>query len=239
MDPVQELAWQVRGLTSWDDCLGVTADMLLAVFPAMGAGWISFDAATRKVAYANYPTDYPSITGDVLLQVYADHPLVCSYLRSSTNDTGIRRISDLVSDLELKRTRTYQEAFRPLGVDRQFSMLTARPGPASMRGWGLARSGMDFSDDELDTARRIQPMLSLLDRACNRPGEPQLLGEQFSLTTRELEVLQLLDKGLTIAAIGHLLGISPRTVAKHLEHTYAKMGCTNRIDALRRIRADG
>ncbi|WP_370872098.1 LuxR C-terminal-related transcriptional regulator [Arthrobacter bambusae] len=30
-----------------------------------------------------------------------------------------------------------------------------------------------------------------------------------------------------------MLGVSPRTVAKHLEHAYAKLRCTNRIDALR------
>ncbi|MCX2749230.1 helix-turn-helix transcriptional regulator [Arthrobacter sp. MI7-26] len=62
--------------------------------------------------------------------------------------------------------------------------------------------------------------------------------EAYSLTAREHEILQLLGRGLTGVATGHLLGIGPRTVAKHLEHTYAKLGCTNRIDPLRRLRAE-
>ncbi|WP_138418714.1 helix-turn-helix domain-containing protein [Sinomonas gamaensis] len=53
------------------------------------------------------------------------------------------------------------------------------------------------------------------------------------MTSREHEILQLIGRGLTGVSVGHLLGISPRTVAKHLEHAYAKLGCTNRIDALR------
>jgi len=48
--------------------------------------------------------------------------------------------------------------------------------------------------------------------------------------------VQLLEKGLTGVSIGHLLGISPRTVAKHLEHIYAKLGISNRIEALNRLR---
>jgi DNA-binding CsgD family transcriptional regulator len=60
--------------------------------------------------------------------------------------------------------------------------------------------------------------------------------EDYSLTAREHQILQLLDKGLTGLAIEHLLGISPRTVAKHLEHVYAKLGVSNRIDGLNQLR---
>ncbi|WP_437773799.1 response regulator transcription factor [Arthrobacter sp. KNU40] len=51
--------------------------------------------------------------------------------------------------------------------------------------------------------------------------------------------MRLLGQGLKTAAIGHLLGCSPRTVAKHLEHAYAKLGSNNRVDALRRLRGEG
>lgn len=59
-------------------------------------------------------------------------------------------------------------------------------------------------------------------------------GPPRSTPSRPLEqqVLDLLGKGLIGAAIGRLLGISPRMVAKHLENAYAKLGCTNRIDGL-------
>lgn len=239
MDPAQELAWQVHGLTEWDECQRATSEILLKVFPAVGAGWVSFDAITLAATCTNFPQDYPSVSGDVFLRVYGDHPLVGSYLGSSRDDPGIRRISDLVTDLELKRTRTYQEAFRPLGIDRQFAMLTARADPASLRAWALVRSGKDFSDGELETAGNVQVILRVLDLAYKDSGRATpFQGAQFSLTAREQEVMDLLGRGLTATVIGHLLGVSPRTIAKHLEHVYAKLRCTNRIDALRTLRGD-
>jgi DNA-binding NarL/FixJ family response regulator len=52
------------------------------------------------------------------------------------------------------------------------------------------------------------------------------------LTAREREVLQLLATGLTAAAIGRRLGISARTVDKHKEHIYAKLGASDRMTAV-------
>ena len=51
------------------------------------------------------------------------------------------------------------------------------------------------------------------------------------LTSRELAVLHLLVEGCTAVAMAHRLGISVRTVQKHLEHVYRKLGVTNRLAA--------
>jgi DNA-binding NarL/FixJ family response regulator len=58
--------------------------------------------------------------------------------------------------------------------------------------------------------------------------------DRFRLTPRELHVLELLAIGLTATAIGHACRISPRTVGKHLENIYAKLGCHDRLMAVRR-----
>jgi DNA-binding CsgD family transcriptional regulator len=55
------------------------------------------------------------------------------------------------------------------------------------------------------------------------------------LTPRARQVLTLVADGLTDAQIARRLGISPRTVSKHLERTYATLGVTNRVDALRAV----
>ena len=44
-------------------------------------------------------------------------------------------------------------------------------------------------------------------------------------------MLALVAGGLTNQTIGRRLGISARTVNKHLEHVYAKTGTTNRTQA--------
>ena len=65
----------------------------------------------------------------------------------------------------------------------------------------------------------------------------------FRLTTREAEVLYWVIKGKTSPDIGEILGSSPRTVNKHLEHVFAKLGVENRTAAasvaMARIRMGG
>jgi DNA-binding CsgD family transcriptional regulator len=55
------------------------------------------------------------------------------------------------------------------------------------------------------------------------------------LTAREEEVLSALTRGGTSSQIAHELQISPRTVNKHLEHVYRKLGVTHRGAAVARI----
>lgn len=64
-------------------------------------------------------------------------------------------------------------------------------------------------------------------------GENQdnLLRQLFGLTQRESEVLLWIARGKSNRDIGDILGLSPRTVNKHLEQVYAKLGVENRASA--------
>jgi DNA-binding CsgD family transcriptional regulator len=53
-----------------------------------------------------------------------------------------------------------------------------------------------------------------------------------ALTPREAEVLSWLAKGKTNRDIADILGMSPRTVNKHLEHIYEKLGVETRTAAV-------
>ena len=55
---------------------------------------------------------------------------------------------------------------------------------------------------------------------------------QFSLTPREHDVLGWLAKGKTNRDIAEILGMSPRTVNKHLEHIFVKLGVETRSAAV-------
>ncbi len=52
------------------------------------------------------------------------------------------------------------------------------------------------------------------------------------LSSREIEILSLLAHGKSNRAIGKSLGISSRTVSKHLEHIYSKLKATSRTSAI-------
>ncbi|WP_283136005.1 helix-turn-helix transcriptional regulator [Rhizohabitans arisaemae] len=55
------------------------------------------------------------------------------------------------------------------------------------------------------------------------------------LSDRESEVLRLVARGRTSEQTARALGISPRTVEKHLANIYAKLGVTNRTEAAMRV----
>lgn len=58
-----------------------------------------------------------------------------------------------------------------------------------------------------------------------------MLQREFSLTSREAEVLVWLSRGKPNRDIGEILNISPRTVNKHLEQVFVKLGVENRAAA--------
>jgi DNA-binding NarL/FixJ family response regulator len=80
--------------------------------------------------------------------------------------------------------------------------------------------------------------------------EPQLLARLLApaqrladpragLTEREVAVLQLLADGLQNKQIAARLGISPRTVDRHCDSIYAKLGVRSRTEAVVRAIATG
>ena len=62
-------------------------------------------------------------------------------------------------------------------------------------------------------------------------GEEAVLRRRFAVTSREAEVLVWIARGKSNRDIGDILGLSPRTVNKHLETVFAKLGVENRASA--------
>lgn len=55
--------------------------------------------------------------------------------------------------------------------------------------------------------------------------------DSSDLSEREMEVLRLIVAGKTNQEIGLELGISPRTVEKHVDSVYTKLGVSSRVEA--------
>lgn len=67
--------------------------------------------------------------------------------------------------------------------------------------------------------------------AANKRSDDEILRQHFPLTIRESEVLLWIAKGKSNRDIGDILGLSSRTVNKHLEQIYVKLGVENRASA--------
>jgi DNA-binding NarL/FixJ family response regulator len=80
-------------------------------------------------------------------------------------------------------------------------------------------------------SRSVAERLSSLLQEGNSP--------QNELTPRELEVLQELVTGKTNQEIGLSMGVSEKTVEKHLRRIFEKMGVVSRVDAAVRALREG
>ena len=135
----------------------------------------------------------------------------------------------------------------------QIQNLLARTGAAEASLFRLGQALGDWLDRSQDPSdRRKSFMLGLSEAlavqlhplgrvgpdenlfrvtAEDEAGQVQALQQQFDLTQREAEVLIWIAKGKANKDIGEILGLSPRTVNKHLEQIFVKLGVENRASA--------
>jgi DNA-binding CsgD family transcriptional regulator len=241
-------------LASWIEVLGDLLSQPLIRFPYVelitalestfdvtGVAWnwadspTSFGQELPPEKDALFPDDIWSLwnSGDVLER----HGLLRWFM--VTEDPTAQTL-DRVPGAISKRSdkRFLQSILRRAGCESQLSMPYRLRGPFH-RTFVLARSGPDFSEDDLTVARRLQPLLRSLDTQVQIlsawapvPTLEQTIGGS-TLTGRELAVLRLLAAGHTAQAIGRRLGSSPRTVEKHVQHIYRKLEVTDRMTAVR------
>jgi len=122
-------------------------------------------------------------------------------------------------------------------VRRGMRMVDALPG---RRGW--SRRSMRADDYRRAGLEHAVAVAFLYRLACHvelpLPAAPDDVAPTV-LTPREVDVMHWVSRGKTDAEIAALLEISPRTVHKHLEHIYVKLGVETRTAAVMRTLAMG
>jgi DNA-binding NarL/FixJ family response regulator len=64
---------------------------------------------------------------------------------------------------------------------------------------------------------------------------PEEILASFALSPRQAQILRHLSQGKSNAEIGSALELSSRTVKKHLEHIYSRLGVGSRAAAVARV----
>jgi DNA-binding NarL/FixJ family response regulator len=96
-----------------------------------------------------------------------------------------------------------------------------------------ANSGEPSASLDIRVVGRISPDEVLLRVALAQASQDEArVRSRLPVTPREAEVLIWLTRGKSNRDIGEILGLSPRTVNKHLEQIYAKLGIENRSSAV-------
>ena len=155
------------------------------------------------------------------------HPLVRYH--SCHPDGGAWRVSDSLSMNAFKRQELYADYYQRIGIDH----VVAVPIVSNRQmviSFVLNRAGRDFTDGECLLLNRLRPSLANLYRmtlmTARLPRQTHI-----TLTPREREVLRWVGAGKSDAQVAAILGLSTRTVQKHLENSYVKLGVENRTAA--------
>ena len=102
------------------------------------------------------------------------------------------------------------------------------------------RTGRAAAKVPLDCLARLQRAFDAGPSAPDhRPGTAAVQGIVEPLTSRELEVLQMLAAGMSNQGIARQLVVSLDTVKKHVSHVLGKLGAASRTEAVARARQLG
>jgi DNA-binding CsgD family transcriptional regulator len=231
----------VESLTDLDDPEAFAGLALPGLARLIGCDSLSFTVVGTEpgqVSVTRYP-DGTSPPGDVAaFAAYVhEHPLA-NYHRE-TGDGQPVMISDFLSRHDFHRLDLYSEYFRCFPVEYQiaFGLPSAS---TEIIGIALNRAEKDFTEYDRNLLSVIHyPLTTALQRARQRQcARTAASGALADLTDREVRVLNLAALGRTNSAIAHALDISPRTVAKHLEHIYRKLDVNSRTSAVFAALAD-
>jgi len=221
-------------------------DLLAALSRVIPCDWISLNDigpepgdATVLVEPRFSPEDH-----ELFARFAHENPLIVRY--RETLDGRACRFSDVVTSAELHELALYREFYASIGLEHQIAFTL--PGkPNRLLGLALSRRDCDFTDAEralLNDGRPflIQAYRNSIEHAQLRSGatvDPRrspvesltaVLADK-GLTPRESATLAIVATGRSDAAAASLLGISRRTVQKHLERSYRKLGVSGRSDA--------
>lgn len=222
---------EVAGASTSDE---LAEAVLVAARRVVGADSAVVTRVGRPLACIwSWPSDFFSIEGlEAFEALHADEPWpLATHTRSGAG--GPVRSSDFFSQRQYRRLAIYGQLFRSLEVDYQaaFSVPIEADGQLCVV---LDRKGRDFSDAELDRLATLWRILSVCTAGVVIRGVPASGGAPGGLarlTPRQGDVLSLVAEGLSNDQVGRRLRISARTVNKHLEHIYSKVGARNRTEA--------
>jgi DNA-binding CsgD family transcriptional regulator len=217
--------------------------VLAALERAVPSDWVSINEISPDPAemYSVIRPAVPHQLHEVWARYGHENPLIERF--ASTRDTRPYRLSDVVSRDAFHALALYREFYAVLGVEHQIAFVIDVSPPRYV-GVALSRRKRDFTDSERNLLGRARPYLIQIYRAAHAPSvlhaQPPAWGPgneqtarlvQRGLTPREAAILERVAHGQANSDIAAALRVSERTIGKHLERCYRKLGVKNRSQA--------
>jgi DNA-binding CsgD family transcriptional regulator len=232
-------------------------DALRRIGRLVGAESVSYNrvdhTSPRLLGTVNTPAEADISVSPAFHPLLAQHPAFVAY-RSGRLAAGTSvALSDLVDARTLRRMPLYVDFYRPRGTEDQLLSVvrvTRQRGAVLILNRGrrgftardravldvlLPHLGQTVARRERATARAAAARSAVRDADRLQTAVGRLPG----LTPRERQVVEHLLGGATDREIGRALGVAHRTVHKHLEQVYRKLGLANRTSLVAAVYAAG
>jgi DNA-binding CsgD family transcriptional regulator len=177
------------------------------------------------------PCDAGEFDEQLYWKLYWDS--ACSYPDRTGDVRSVTKPSDFYSVRQWHSTAVYTELFRPAGMEHDLLLCLPAGHLRTLRLVFHRGPGPDFSERDRALLGLLRPHLhqAYLDAERRRHPAPQL-------TARQQELLRLVAAGHTNAQIARRLGVTEKTVGKHLENIYARLQVSSRTAAVARAFPD-
>jgi DNA-binding CsgD family transcriptional regulator len=244
-DKVLDMIGEVQGMLELDELID---GLLAAIQRNVPSDYVSLNDIgpdtdrVISVVKPEPPEHLYRLFGEFAFQ----NPLMLRYMQ--TLDGRPYRFSDVTTPEQLHELELYRQVYAPMRVEHQMAFtLPATPG--RVIAIALSRLDPDYTDEDREVIERARPYLiqawrnaiehtALRDELAARPLGPtggdgtavEALRTR-GLTERQAQVLALVARGRSNRDAGAILGISDRTVQKHLEHCYRVLDLQGRSAA--------
>jgi DNA-binding CsgD family transcriptional regulator len=228
---VLDLVYEAHAAESEETLVDRVLERLERLVPSDCVAFTEEEAAGVVLVYRTRPADAiereAELDDELGLRTLNQNPL-CTY----PGDRAVHKLSDFLTRRQLRRLELY-EAIRPYG--EYFLKLPLRHAPASSA-FMFDRGSRDFSERDRQLLELLRPhLLQAFRRADTARRIPKPTPGAARLTPREYEVLTWVARGHTNAEIAQTLYLSPLTVRRHLENTFAKLEVRTRTAAVARV----
>jgi DNA-binding CsgD family transcriptional regulator len=162
-----------------------------------------------------------------------EHPGI-AFLKNG-GKASVFAIDDFLSQRQFRRTAFYQEFFHPISGTHQLGVILPLRG--FVAGMAMNRDAK-FTSGERELIELLHPHFVQALHHAQIFSSVRGVSEfdyrpwrTMGLTHRECEVLRWLMEGKRNDEIAVIVGAKPRTVGKHLENIYSKLGVETRAAA--------
>jgi DNA-binding NarL/FixJ family response regulator len=227
------------GMDGFEACQKIKSDTVIAHIPVVFMTGLSASEDMVKgfdsggIDYVTKPIDLKALIARI--RAHLVNSRIAVGARQALDTLGQNSLAVDAAGNILWSTPNTHSLLAGYGADQQWISTTL---PIYIAPWLEAGAKEPLLIEDLSEPLLVKTMDKelaeerlLVIEPANKPREEDLLREKFELTPRESEVLVWISRGKTNQEIAMILDFSPRTVNKHLEQIFRKLGVENRTTA--------